>query len=176
MKSTPIHEPLAWDPRATAHLLWVAGDGEALLRRLMAQPRRGELTLIHVDGPAPDEADVASALTRLALALAGAHMGTRLYVAAPEDLIWRVWNLATAQGLSREQFRSERLGSGARPVYCVHCRQVTRSVRTNIAACAGCRRQLCVREHFSRRLGAYMGFQIDAELPGELPAIHEAFL
>jgi len=26
-----------------------------------------------------------------------------------------------------------------------------------------------VRDHFSRRLGAYMGVRIDAEVPGEVP-------
>ena len=37
------------------------------------------------------------------------------------------------------------------------------------AACGGCRRSLFVRDHFSRHLGAYMGFQIDAEAPGQVP-------
>ena len=52
----------------------------------------------------------------------------------------------------------------------VHCRTITRGVHTNIVSCSGCGRSLFVRDHFSRRLGAYMGFQIDAEVPGEVPA------
>jgi hypothetical protein len=32
-----------------------------------------------------------------------------------------------------------------------------------------------VRDHFSRRLGAFMGVMVDAEAPGEIPAIEEVF-
>jgi len=41
--------------------------------------------------------------------------------------------------------------------------------------CAGCGRHLLVRDHFSRRLAAYMGVMADAEAPGELPPIQEVF-
>jgi hypothetical protein len=34
---------------------------------------------------------------------------------------------------------------------------------------------LFVRDHFSRRLGAYMGLMVDAESPGELPEIEEIY-
>jgi hypothetical protein len=48
-------------------------------------------------------------------------------------------------------------------------------VRTNIAQCAGCERWLLVRDHYSRRLAAYMGVMVDAEAPGERPEIREVF-
>ena len=35
--------------------------------------------------------------------------------------------------------------------------------------CPGCGRALFVRDHFSRRLGAFQGVCIDAETPGEVP-------
>jgi hypothetical protein len=41
--------------------------------------------------------------------------------------------------------------------------------------CAGCGRHLFVRDHYSRRLAAYMGVMADAEAPGELPPIEEVF-
>jgi ribosome maturation factor RimP len=39
--------------------------------------------------------------------------------------------------------------------------------------CAGCKRPLLVRDHFSRFLGAYVGVQINAEDPTEEPATKE---
>ena len=46
---------------------------------------------------------------------------------------------------------------------------------TNVVACAGCGRHLLVRDHFSRRHGAFMGVMVDAELPGVRPAVQEVF-
>ncbi len=97
-------------------------------------------------------------------------MGTRIYLAGSEDAIWQASQLADTFGVSRDEIRHAQLGTKARPVFCVHCRTITRGVHTNIVPCSGCGRSLFVRDHFSRRLGAYMGFQIDAEVPGEVPA------
>jgi hypothetical protein len=59
-------------------------------------------------------------------------------------------------------------GTGAeqeRRVYCPHCRQVTSSPVTVGAtvACAGCAAPLVVHHHFSRRLGAHLGYRVDSE-------------
>jgi hypothetical protein len=35
---------------------------------------------------------------------------------------------------------------------------------------------LLVRDHYSRRIGAFQGVCIDAEVPGELPEIKAEFL
>jgi len=64
----------------------------------------------------------------------------------------------------------------ARRVYCIHCRATTENVRTNIVRCVACDRWLLVRDHYSRRLAAYMGVMVDAEAPGELPPLKEVFL
>ena len=37
-------------------------------------------------------------------------------------------------------------------------------------ACSHCGVKLTVRDHYSRRLGAFMGVCVDAEAPGVLPA------
>jgi len=67
-------------------------------------------------------------------------------------------------------------GTLARRVYCIHCRATTENVRTNIVRCVECERWLLVRDHYSRRLAAYMGVMVDAEAPGELPPLKEVFL
>ena len=57
----------------------------------------------------------------------------------------------------------------ARRVFCTHSRFMSEPVTASPTRCQGCGLTLEVRDHFSRRLGAYMGVRIDAEVPGEVP-------
>jgi dimethylamine monooxygenase subunit C len=103
-------------------------------------------------------------------------MGTRLYVAGPESFMGLVMRIALQFNLNKDEVRAEECGTLARRVFCIHCRAVTENVRTNISQCSGCNRWLVVRDHYSRRLAAYMGVMVDAEVPGELPPVKEVFL
>jgi hypothetical protein len=103
-------------------------------------------------------------------------MGTRLYVAGPESFIGLAMKLALQFNLNKDEIRAEESGSAARRVYCIHCRATTEEVRTNIVRCVECDRWLLVRDHYSRRLAAYMGVMADAEVRGELPPIREVFV
>lgn len=186
IKSQPVYTALEWDRAGTHHVLFAAADESALARRLWAQPPTGPITLIlqHAGGepmtgwladrPASVHTIAATtldlALKVLGETLRAAQMGTRLYLVGPEDAIWQAARLADGVGMSRDEMRLMQAGTRARPVFCVHCRTVTRDVHTHIVPCSGCGRALFVRDHFSRRLGAYMGFQIDAEAPGDIPA------
>ena len=107
--------------------------------------------------------------------LGRALMGTRLYVAGPESFIGLAMKLALEFNLNKDEIRAEELGTLARRVYCIHCRATTEEVRTNIVECVACHRWLLVRDHYSRRLAAYMGVMADAEAPGELPPVKEVF-
>jgi len=119
--------------------------------------------------------DVRALLSAFRTVLDEALMGTRLYVAGPESFIGRAMQIALQFDLNKDEIRAEELGTLARRVYCVHCRATVEEVRTNIARCTGCDRWLLVRDHYSRRLAAYMGVMADAEAPGELPPIKEAY-
>jgi hypothetical protein len=103
-------------------------------------------------------------------------MGTRLYVAGPESFIGLVMKIALEFNLNKDEIRAEECGTLARRVYCIHCRATTENVRTNIVRCVECDTWLLVRDHYSRRLAAYMGVMVDAEAPGELPPLKEVFL
>jgi hypothetical protein len=120
--------------------------------------------------------DAAALLGDFTALLHRSLMGTRLYVAGPESFIGLVMKIALEFNLSKDEIRAEECGSLARRVYCVHCRATTENVRTNIVRCIGCERWLLVRDHYSRRLAAYMGVMADAEVPGELPPLAEVFL
>ncbi|WP_085315486.1 dimethylamine monooxygenase subunit DmmA family protein [Derxia lacustris] len=190
IKSQPVWPALDWDASGRRHLLLAGAADAALAAQLAANaPAALDLIVLRHDGDAawhalasatPDAAvhpapDQTAALGLLRDLLAGASMGLRLYLVGSEPLIWAAAQIANAAGLGEAEIRRHRCGTLARPVYCVHCKTVTPAVHTNLAPCAGCGRTLFVRDHFSRRLGAYMGFQADAEEPGQLPAVERLY-
>jgi hypothetical protein len=119
--------------------------------------------------------DDAALLDTFRIVLDESLMGTRLYVAGPESFIGLAMQIALEFNLSKDEIRAEEVGTLARRVHCVHCRGTTLNVRTNIVRCSGCDRWLLVRDHYSRRLAAYMGVMVDAEVPGELPPLRELY-
>ena len=56
-----------------------------------------------------------------------------------------------------------------RRVQCVHCKGITENVSTDPFVCSHCGLNLFVRDHYSRRLAAFQGVNIDAEDPGQVP-------
>lgn len=158
--------------------------------RVLFVPDRGGGVLAGGPGTAPEMqqfaaasvadvqefADIPALLERFRIMLGQSLMGTRLYVAGPESFIGIVMKIALEFNLNKDEIRAEECGTLARRVYCIHCRATTENVRTNIVRCVACERWLLVRDHYSRRLAAYMGVMADAEAPGELPPIKEVFL
>jgi len=186
-KSRPVYGTLTPDPTARHHLFVVRSDAVAPALRIarLLDDTSASLAFI-VSGASDDCADVqerlrlvgtacehylhdADALEALTRCLAAARMGTRLYLAGSEGFLASCVRIAESSGLAADEIRCELIGTLARPVFCVHCRTVTPRVTTNIAPCSGCGRMLLVRDHFSRRLAAFMGVQADAEVPGSLP-------
>jgi ferredoxin-NADP reductase len=190
IKSKPVYAPLQADVRGRHHLMVGSGVGAGPLLRVVAELQAApahalkSTRLLYVA-----DTGAASTLERFRQAaiddvrafpgtpalleefraiLARSLMGTRLYVAGPESFMGLVMKIALEFNLNKDEIRAEECGSLARRVYCIHCRATTESVRTNIARCVGCERWLLVRDHYSRRLAAYMGVMVDAEAPGEL--------
>jgi hypothetical protein len=114
-------------------------------------------------------------LAHLDQVLAGSFIGTRLYVAGSESFLGSVSQVAAKFNLTTDEVQQEQCGSAARRVYCIHCKASQENVATNIVRCSGCGRHLLVRDHYSRRLAAYMAVMADAESPGVLPPIEERF-
>lgn len=112
-------------------------------------------------------------LPRLRKLLAEATMTTQLYLAGTEGLIGKVIAEALAAGLHPDAIQSEHRGPVARRMQCVHCKGMTEEVTTDPFTCAHCGLTLFVRDHFSRRLGAFQGVCVDAEAPGDIPPTKE---
>lgn len=198
IKSKPVYAPLQADSRGRYHLMLGLGSGVAALLRVLDElqtsaPHAIQNTRVlqvpsNRDARAlepferfvvPDTRvfdDSRALLQEFRAVLTRSLMGTRLYVAGPESFIGLAMKIALEFNLNKDEIRAEELGSLARRVYCIHCRATTENVRTNIARCIECGRSLLVRDHYSRRLAAYMGVMADAEAPGELPPIKEVFL
>jgi ferredoxin-NADP reductase len=198
IRSKPVYAPLQPDLAGRYHVMVGHGVGAAPLSRLLgefghARPEALRHTRVWyvADATAPLVGadafqaeqlaelrtfnDIDALLADLTAALDQALMGTRLYVAGPESFMGLVMRIAHQFNLSSDEVRAEECGTMARRVHCIHCRQTIENVRTNIVECS-CGRWLVVRDHYSRRLAAYMGVMVDAEAPGERPEIKEVFL
>jgi dimethylamine monooxygenase subunit C len=109
-------------------------------------------------------------LPRLSRVLAAAHMGTQFYLAGSEGLMGQAESAIMATGFPHAAIQKEHRGSTVRRVQCVHCKGVTEDVATDPFQCSHCGLHLFVRDHYSRRLAAFQGVNIDAEDPGLVPA------
>lgn len=101
--------------------------------------------------------------------IADARMGLHVWIAGAEGFIAHAQTLLLAAGVSKGAIQAEHRGSIARRMQCVHCKTLAEGVITDPYICPGCGRSLYVRDHFSRRLGAFQGVAIDAETPGVIP-------
>ncbi|MEP9368152.1 dimethylamine monooxygenase subunit DmmA family protein [Xanthobacter sp. VNH20] len=189
IKSRPKYAPLELDPAGRHHLLVV--EGPALPAEALAEGfepaacetwtvvnRSALLPVCVVDAqgdsvrPFRSNGHLFSALEER---LARETMGLRLYGAGSEPFLWDVFRIAEAAGMSRQEVRLAHAGTKARRVFCVHCRTYGEGVTTSIFTCAGCGASLFVRDHFSRRHAAFMGVQVDAEVPGDVPDAEELY-
>jgi dimethylamine monooxygenase subunit C len=178
-KSRPVYEKLRIDPAGRAHL--IVTDLPAVPEEAVAEDlARVECWVVGLSGPGiavPVAGNVrafravADLLAHLSHVLAREKVGLRLYAAGSEAFLWDVMNLARAAGLGGGEVFLNQAGTLRRRVYCTHCRTMNEDVETNIVACRGCGASLFVRDHFSRRLAAFMGVKMDAEVPGELPEV-----
>ncbi|GAC1497522.1 MAG: dimethylamine monooxygenase subunit DmmA family protein [Steroidobacteraceae bacterium] len=206
IKSKPVYAPLQADTHGRYHLMLGKGVGAAPLLRVIAEMRAAaaesllntQVLFVPDAGAAQTGAaqggagleqfkaaavasvqafpETAALLEQFRHILGRSLMGTRLYVAGPESFIGLAMKIALEFNLNKDEIRAEECGTLARRVFCIHCRATTEEVRTNIVRCVGCDRWLLVRDHYSRRLAAYMGVMADAEAPGELPPLKEVFL
>lgn len=189
IKSRPVYSPIGVDATGARHLLIVDGSDvapDALRTELGAFD---EVWTVTRDARSPSSRfmdEIAKGVRHgfrskallfdaLDQRLARETMGFRLYAVGSETFLADVQARGTSAGLSRSEMALAHAGSLARRVYCVHCRSLTEGVTDNVFACSGCGASLFVRDHFSVRLAAFMGVQVDAEAPGETPPIERLY-
>jgi len=196
IKSRPLYgDTLALDPKGARHLLIASGaDALPVVAAALAagdaasDPGQAPVLLLldAASGPfippaggpqvtVETYADPAACLDRVTGLLDAATMGIRVYAVGPEQFVWTVAIAAEPFGFGKGEVVQVIAGSIARKVFCTHCRTLNEDVTDNIHACTGCGCRLLVRDHFSRRLGAFMAVKVDSEVPGEDFAVEELF-
>lgn len=182
--SRPLHAPLQPRPCRSALIVTDDAGAAAVIALAEAAPElMAKATVLHVQ----DGISMAPALRALAPAalvdlsstaaldaaldrvLADAAMGLQAFLAGSEGLIGQAQARIMAAGLPLGAIQSEHRGTAARRMQCVHCKTIAEGVTVDPYRCPGCGRALFVRDHFSRRLGAFQGVCIDAETPGDVP-------
>ena len=193
--SRPVYTGLAPDPHAKHNLIAAEGEGAAAVLDMAAQTSepffkrstilfcatgsagKGYTDKLKTLGPASfwDAPTIETAMFRLRGALATATMGTRLYATGTEPFIGSVIQEALQAGIDYKSVITEHRGSAKRRVQCVHCKGFTDNVTATPFVCAHCGLNLFVRDHYSRRLGAFQGVCVDAEAPGVVPAVEDLY-
>ncbi|MDP3367631.1 MAG: dimethylamine monooxygenase subunit DmmA family protein [Pseudomonas sp.] len=87
-----------------------------------------------------------------------------MYVFGEDIFLGHVHRLARQAGLLGDEIELFKQGARRR-LYCVHCGHLQDIGSEGECTCGQCRVKLFVREHFSQRLGAYMGVCIDPDSP-----------
>jgi dimethylamine monooxygenase subunit C len=189
IKSRPIYPGLSPDLHARSNVIVCDRAGAEAAVELFARaggefgkratvivagdslPQEESRGLTHRLAPAKVEvtANIAAAVAELRNILDAATMGIRLYVAGSEPLIGFVVQAAIDHSIDPLSVRTEHRGSLMRRVQCVHCKGFIENVTANPVICVHCGLTLLVRDHYSRRLAAFQGVCIDAEVPGEVP-------
>jgi dimethylamine monooxygenase subunit C len=188
IKSRPVYHGVAIDPNSRKHLFVLEGEGAlALAEQKPAPSEMAKTDILYVaTGSASKGHDKTLALlkphdlwvaptipvllNRLNVVLNSEKMGTRLYLSGTEGFIGQAMQVALEHGVDFNSIKTEHRGSEARRVQCVHCKGITDNVTTQPVTCTHCGLSLLVRDHYSRRLGAFQGVCIDAEEPGTAPA------
>jgi dimethylamine monooxygenase subunit C len=196
IKSRPVYGVL--EPMAGArHLVVADGEGADAVIGLLEKFGDGNadvlrnLHIMYTAGPNGTDRAVAleklgaaqfyaapsipTLLTRLQRVLADAHMGTQFYLAGTEGLMGQAEREIMSTGFPFAAIQKEHRGSTVRRVQCVHCKGITENVATDPFKCGHCGLNLFVRDHYSRRIAAFQGVNIDAEDPGLVPEAQVRF-
>jgi dimethylamine monooxygenase subunit C len=193
IKSRPVYKGVTIDPNAARHLFVLEGEGAlALLEQKLDAGTLSKLEILYVPTASkPKEhgkklaglgandcweaPTIPVLLNRLTVMLGTAKMGLRVYISGTEGFIGQAMQVALNHGIDFNSIPTEHRGSEARRVQCVHCKGITENVRTQPFTCSHCGLPLLVRDHYSRRIGAFQGVSIDAEEPGTAHPPEELF-
>ena len=189
IKSRPVYAPLEARPGGF-HLIVADGEGaEAVTDMLAKATDAGNLLaaahIMYCPGPTGVDLSqrlealgaaqffraptIPAILPRLQRVLSAAHMGSQFYLAGTEGLIGQAEREIMNTGFPFAAVQKEHRGSTLRRVQCVHCKGITENVATDPFKCSHCGLNLFVRDHYSRRIAAFQGVNIDAEDPGQVP-------
>ncbi|GGB85379.1 hypothetical protein GCM10011352_09010 [Marinobacterium zhoushanense] len=173
IKSRPSYGPVTVQINAKLHLFICTAEGQSALQTLIdaiPQTQRQLLVFSATDARgAVDEKGHSLLAEQVGAALCDAPLATAIYLSGPEAFMWDLRNLARSVGFADEQIQMCEPVGNARRLFCTHCYAITEEVSHSPQTCSGCGRLLLVRDHYSKLHAAYVGVQINAEDPAEIP-------
>ncbi|MEP0074210.1 MAG: dimethylamine monooxygenase subunit DmmA family protein [Marinomonas sp.] len=170
VKSKPSYQAVEIDPTVGMSLFVGEVDQSSAMDTLSESLSADRKHILHfaLTDWAKENADK-RAPSALAEAMAGLPMSSKIYVFGTEAFLWDIHQFAVGAGFMSEQVALNEPASTARRVFCTHCYTVMENITETPVVCQGCGLLLLVRDHFSRAHGAYVGLNINAEDPSEIP-------
>lgn len=178
VKSRPVYPPVSVNPLSSFHVFVAEHNGLSMLEPLFEACANGRKLMLVVSAEAPNNSlyqrvEASNISNLLKEVLTGAPVTSTVYVAGSESFLWDTRKAARDAGLSGEQVLLCEPVVKHRRLFCTHCHGITEAVTHSPCSCSHCGRILLVRDHFSRLHGAYVGVQINAEDPADIPATEE---
>lgn len=182
IKSRPVYEPVEIDSQVLNHVFISENNLIKALKDLYLKcgnenkqcwviTDNSDLEAFTVDAEVIQKTKLTEELTKKLINL---PISTNLYLAAySESFLWDVHRLAQSLGFADEQIKKLQPLTKERRLFCTHCYTMTEGVTHSPFECPGCKRLLLVRDHFSKIHGAYVGVQINAEDPCDIPESEE---
>jgi len=169
IKSRPRYPLVSLNPHSRQQVFIVQQQAAAELQPLYERCTEGEKLWLPVVTSAVSAGDGAVSISELPQKLASVLMASSFYLAGTEAFMWDIAGILADAGFVHEQIQMLPPVSAERRVFCTHCYSVMEHVTHSPVTCTGCGRALLVRDHFSRIHSAYVGVQINAEDPADLP-------
>lgn len=166
IKSRPEYSPIEKKENALMHLFIVAGETPEEITAIIERCEDSKTIVISAD-------KLAQAVQGVDELIPSLPMATAVYIAGSESFLWGVAERLSDAGMASEQIQMLSPTVVGRAVFCCHCYSITPAVTQSPAQCDGCQRLLAVTDHFSKKHAAYMGYQINAEDPNDIPEAEE---
>ncbi|GLO55099.1 hypothetical protein PPUJ20066_11350 [Pseudomonas putida] len=160
--SVPRYPHGSANSAATAHLLVTQGAEKVAVGDLRVGFNCTGTTHLALN----DFASLSALKEALVTHLSRSHVGLQLELLGDEAFVWSLHPLGRAAGLEDDEIIVNSISAeGHHQVYCVHCCHLQVTDAAHSLNCHSCGVGLEVRQHFSQRLGAYLGVCANADQP-----------
>ncbi len=88
----------------------------------------------------------------------GQLIGTKIFIAGSSSMVQQVKEIAINAGFTEEEIQSKEFGPKDEQVYCAKCYSYNKKPDKDEMTCAHCDTVLDISTHYSKKLGAYLGY------------------
>lgn len=166
VKSRPVYGIVEKSPSASLHLFISPPTMPAAMQTIYESCADHQRQLLSYGSSTDINTELAGIIPSL-------MASTAVYIAGTEPVMWAAAEQLREAGMLPAQINLFEPLDYSRQVFCCHCYHLTYGQAAPLK-CGGCGRLLTVTDHFSRKHGAYFGYQVNAEDINDIPEA-EAF-